>query len=375
LALSDDFKALVRPIRPQQDEYRVERFYNLAITPWACVTDDLQIARPNTVGFDTAIIPGNRFQLLIHPRRTIDSIGGAFLVDTVLQASTRRVYMRLFQMLLVLLVLHDLVITRVSAQLPLSSGGGVSGGTIDGSLFPERQTSADVLLTQGAAASPAPMAASGQAAAASDGTQNDNGTNPAQNVTTFILSNEYYTLLGGNRINTTYARFKYPWYEKRGSLLVEVPFVYFNFKTSFPNLPQIGGLGDIRLQGSFNTWTSEDKKLTVINFFEAFLPSADNAIVARGTVGNELTAFNLGTGKYVLGPGLGLVYAFAPNFIIAPLYYFEASAFGDTDRPMIRRGKWRVFAMYAWESGVYTLPELQVLTNYPDREQRHLRGS
>lgn len=30
----------------------------------------------------------------------------------------------------------------------------------------------------------------------------------------------------------------------------------------------------------------------------------------------------------------------------------------------IRRGKWRVFMMYAWESGAYVLPEFQVLTNY-----------
>jgi len=64
LGLSDNFKTLARPFQPQQDEYGVELFYNVAITPWARLTADLQIARPSTVGFDTVVIPGIRFQLL-----------------------------------------------------------------------------------------------------------------------------------------------------------------------------------------------------------------------------------------------------------------------------------------------------------------------
>ncbi|MBN9524123.1 carbohydrate porin [bacterium] len=64
LGLSDNFKALARPFLPQRDEYGVELFYNLAVTPWARFTTDFQVARPSTVGLDTAIIPGFRFQLL-----------------------------------------------------------------------------------------------------------------------------------------------------------------------------------------------------------------------------------------------------------------------------------------------------------------------
>ena len=37
---------------------------------------------------------------------------------------------------------------------------------------------------------------------------------------------------------------------------------------------------------------------------------------------------------------------------------------GDDARPEVRRGKWRIFGMYAWKSGLYVLPEFQVLTNY-----------
>lgn len=263
--------------------------------------------------------------------------------------------------------------TAVAQHPVLTPGSWVAGGDYTPPpLLTDRPTTAEVLLAQGATGlmapggGPAPAPGGGADAGGADAGGDDNGTNPAQNATTFIASNEYYTLSGGNRINTTYARFKYPWFEKRGALLLEIPFVYYNFQATLPGLPQIGGLGDIRIQGSYNTWTSENKQLTLINFFEVFLPTADNAIVARSTLGtgNDLTAFNLGTGKYVFGPGLGLVYAIRPNFIFAPLYFYEASVFGNPNRPDIRRGKWRVFAMYAWESGVYTLPELQILTNY-----------
>lgn len=64
LGLSDNFKALTRPLVPQRDEFGGEIFYNFAITPWARLTTDLQIVRPSTAAFNTAIIPGIRFQML-----------------------------------------------------------------------------------------------------------------------------------------------------------------------------------------------------------------------------------------------------------------------------------------------------------------------
>ncbi|HMP02131.1 MAG TPA: carbohydrate porin [Gemmatales bacterium] len=64
LGLSDYFKSLTQPFNPQRDEYGVELFYNFAVTPWARLTADVQIARPSTVGLNTAIQPGLRFQVL-----------------------------------------------------------------------------------------------------------------------------------------------------------------------------------------------------------------------------------------------------------------------------------------------------------------------
>lgn len=63
LGLSDTFKSLAQPLLPQRDEYGVELFYNVAVRPWARLTFDLQVARPSTAAFSTAIIPGMRLQL------------------------------------------------------------------------------------------------------------------------------------------------------------------------------------------------------------------------------------------------------------------------------------------------------------------------
>jgi porin len=64
LGLSSNYKALLEPTAPQQDEYGVELFYNYAITPWCFLTGDLQVAEPSTIGRDTAIIPGLRLQAI-----------------------------------------------------------------------------------------------------------------------------------------------------------------------------------------------------------------------------------------------------------------------------------------------------------------------
>lgn len=64
VGLSDNFKTLAAPLRPQQNEYGVELFYNYAITPWCLLTGDLQIVEPSTVGYDTASIPGVRLQAI-----------------------------------------------------------------------------------------------------------------------------------------------------------------------------------------------------------------------------------------------------------------------------------------------------------------------
>lgn len=64
MGLSGEFKALAAPILPQQNEYGVEFFYNMAVTEACRLTADIQVARPSTVGFDTAIVPGLRMEVI-----------------------------------------------------------------------------------------------------------------------------------------------------------------------------------------------------------------------------------------------------------------------------------------------------------------------
>jgi len=62
--LSEEFKNLAAFVLPQQNEYGTELFYNYAITPWARLTGDVQLARPSTVGLDNTVITGLRMQIL-----------------------------------------------------------------------------------------------------------------------------------------------------------------------------------------------------------------------------------------------------------------------------------------------------------------------
>jgi porin len=63
LGLSDQVKQFAQPFRPLQDEYGVEMFYNVAVTPWCRLTPNFTVARPSTAGLDTTIITGLRLQL------------------------------------------------------------------------------------------------------------------------------------------------------------------------------------------------------------------------------------------------------------------------------------------------------------------------
>ncbi len=197
---------------------------------------------------------------------------------------------------------------------------------------------------------------------ADGGGQQDNGTNPAQNAKTAIIANEFYHLDGGNEINTVYVRLKFPILEKRGALLIEVPYKWYDLTS--PIEGEVGGLGDVKLQLSYNACASDDRQWTFITFLEMFIPSADNILFNFIADSNQFTALDVGSGKYVLGPGAGVVYAPRSNFIIAPLYFYEGSVAGDDNRPDISRGKFRFFMMYAWPSGLYLLPEFQLVTNF-----------
>jgi hypothetical protein len=197
------------------------------------------------------------------------------------------------------------------------------------------------------------------AAASGDG---GNGTNPADTARRFVLRNEYLELGGGVVVNTSIARFSFPAFEKRGAVSFELPFNYID--TRLPNLGQVGGLGDFKLGLSYNLFTSESKQLTILGGADFWVPSADNVLLGRRADTNTFTFQDIGTGKFRAGPFAGMVYAFDPTLIVAPIYQHEFSFAGDGTRADINRGIVRLFAMKAFESGFYLLPEAQLLIDY-----------
>jgi porin len=54
----------IRRDNPLQAEHQVEMFYNLHVTPWLRLTGDLQIVRGVRRGFDRAIVPGGRLEVI-----------------------------------------------------------------------------------------------------------------------------------------------------------------------------------------------------------------------------------------------------------------------------------------------------------------------
>jgi hypothetical protein len=218
------------------------------------------------------------------------------------------------------------------------------------------------LLQDGASGQAAAPAGGGSGQGDGDG---DNGTNPAENARRFVLRNEYIELGNGILVNTTVARFSVPMFGKRGSLAIELPFNYLDPRV--PAVGPVGGLGDIKMGVSFNLWASENRRVTILGGADFWAPTADNILLTRPLNTNTITFQDIGTGKFRAAPFAGFVYAFDPSFLIAPIYQHEFSFAGDESRAAIHRGLVRVFLMKAWATGVYVLPEAQILIDYENR--------
>jgi porin len=60
LGVSDPLKNLAPLLLPLRDEYGVEMYYNVAVTPWCQITPDLQVLRPFRAQADTSMLLGVR---------------------------------------------------------------------------------------------------------------------------------------------------------------------------------------------------------------------------------------------------------------------------------------------------------------------------
>lgn len=77
----------------------------------------------------------------------------------------------------------------------------------------------------------------------------------------------------------------------------------------------------------------------------------------------------LGTEKYTFSPIIVPMYAGGPNWFIAPMIFpYKFDYAGDDGRADIEQTMCRCFAMYAWQSGWYLLPELQPIWDWQQDE-------
>lgn len=210
--------------------------------------------------------------------------------------------------------------------------------------------------------------ATGQAAGESKqsdeggGKDGGNGTNPADTAQTFVLRNEYLELGNGTVLNTTIARFNFPMFGGRAKLGFEVPFNSIDPRV--PTVGPLGGLGDIKAGVSGALWASEGKKLTIVGGVDFWAPTADNVLLTSRPNTNTITFQDIGTGKFRVAPFVAGVYAFDKTFFFAPVYQHEFSIAGDETRANIHRGVVKLFMSKAFASGVYVLPEAQILIDY-----------
>jgi hypothetical protein len=220
---------------------------------------------------------------------------------------------------------------------------------------------------------PGPSITGNKPASAAGGS--DNGTDPSVFAKRVILYNDYNRLAGGVDINVTYLDLFYPMLKddrgvERGLFRVEMPFVNAENLGSLlvpavgANIPKdVSGIGDVQFRFLTLPWYNDSQTLKLIAGVDFYVPSAQGELLAVPQSNAVITA-SLGTGKYRVEPIVALVWKPAPNMLFAPAYEQNISFAGDPERPPINVGAWKFFFMYAWPTGTYVLPELQIVHSY-----------
>jgi len=151
------------------------------------------------------------------------------------------------------------------------------------------------------------------------------GTNPAVLSRTLSFSDEYRFLPDDNYYNVVNLRYTEPFLDGRAAVRLTMPF----------NSTDLAGdkdadFGDVSARLSWIPFVSPRQALVLSA--EIYAPSA-----------REDT---LGTGKWVVAPGVTWAYFASREVIIAPAYIHSFSFAGDEDRADVNRGDFDLYVVY-----------------------------
>ena len=200
-----------------------------------------------------------------------------------------------------------------------------------------------VAIANASAQTVSPDAAAGEA-------QTVRGVNPADNLTKFEFLPKFTMLDAGNDLSISTMTFKYDRaFQGVYGLNFELPTAYFDspFADEF-------GIGDLNVRGRYQHRAGN---WTVIAGAEAVFPIA--------------TADSLGSGKYQLNPVLAGVYAFSPRTFVALSAKHLFSIAGDSDRPDIVQGQYRMILAHTTPSGWWFLADPQIWVDYDQGNRMH----
>lgn len=157
-------------------------------------------------------------------------------------------------------------------------------------------------------------------------TKDSSGTNPAVLSPTLSVSNEYRFLENERYFDLTNFRYTEPFANGSAAIRVTVPVE----ATDLPLGDSQAGLGDVAAK--FSWIPSISKSDAFILSTEIFAPTASKDI--------------LGTGKWVVAPGITWANFVSPELIVAPAYIHSFSFAGSDRRTDVNRGDFDLYVVY-----------------------------
>ncbi|CDZ68132.1 Conserved hypothetical protein [Neorhizobium galegae bv. orientalis] len=151
------------------------------------------------------------------------------------------------------------------------------------------------------------------------------GTNPAVLTRSFSISNEYRFLPDDQYFDLLDFRYTEPFLDGRAAVRLTIPFSATDILGGSES-----GIGDISAKLSWVPYMSRQQAFILST--EVYAPTA--------------TEDALGSGKWVIAPGITWAYFASREIIIAPAYIHSFSFAGDASRPDVNRGDFDFYLVY-----------------------------